>query len=324
MASLPWTHPCYRSILKRTDKYWKSVESTCQRARSSCMQTTVASNVTASTSWPAPDSPRALSCPARSMTTPTRSTLACDSRSAGQSWPCLLGSFYRNNEYLSDLGQPVHIRGGRRTGPTRAGAGQRLSSNFRFRRFIGPRRLIRWSRFPQHSGAANKTTAFLPYTINSALPRWHCRASSLDGQVDTSNYAVTVTSRTDQTDQRQDVLPHDERDNQTPVSMWSRVITDTFPTSAAEANVPYSFERDRLNLSGRSSSLTPSESQVAMIAPSFDRDYQEVAEQTEDTGWGKVAVATTAIWRPHCAAVRRDAKSMPTIPTSLAATGRTR
>jgi MtrB/PioB family decaheme-associated outer membrane protein len=85
---------------------------------------------------------------------------------------------------------------------------------------------------------------------------------------------------------------HDERDNQTPVSMWSRVVTDTFPDSALEANVPYSFERGRLNLSGAFKLLDTVTISGGYDRNRFDRDYQEVAEQTEDTGWGKVR------WRP--------------------------
>ena len=141
-------------------------------------------------------------------------------------------------------------------------------------------------------GRGEQTTQFLPYTINSALPVLGLPSASLDGQVDTSNYALTVTSRPIKRMSVKLSYRYDERDNQTPVSLWSRVITDTFPNNALEANVPYSFERGRLNLSGSFrlfDSLTVS---GGYDRNEFDRDYQEVANQTEDTGWGKVR------WRP--------------------------
>jgi MtrB/PioB family decaheme-associated outer membrane protein len=141
-------------------------------------------------------------------------------------------------------------------------------------------------------GRGEQTTQFLPYTINSALPVLGLPSASLDGQVDTSNYALTVTARPSKRMNVKLSYRHDERDNQTPVSMWSRVVTDTFPDSALEANVPYSFERGRLNLSGAFKLLDTVTISGGYDRNRFDRDYQEVAEQTEDTGWGKVR------WRP--------------------------
>ena len=141
-------------------------------------------------------------------------------------------------------------------------------------------------------GRGEQTTQFLPYTINSALPVLGLPSASLDGQVDTSNYALTVTTRPSKRMNVKLSYRHDERDNQTPVSMWSRVVTDTFPDSALEANVPYSFERGRLNLSGSFKLFDTVTISGGYDRNRFDRDYQEVAEQTEDTGWGKVR------WRP--------------------------
>jgi MtrB/PioB family decaheme-associated outer membrane protein len=141
-------------------------------------------------------------------------------------------------------------------------------------------------------GRGEQTTQFLPYTINSALPVLALPSTSLDGQVDTSNYAVTITSRPSKGMSVKLSYRYDERDNQTPVSMWSRVITDTFPDSALEANIPYSFERGRLSLSGSYRVFDTVTISGGYDRKEFDRDYQEVANQTEDTGWGKVR------WRP--------------------------
>jgi len=141
-------------------------------------------------------------------------------------------------------------------------------------------------------GRGEQNTRFLPYTINQTLPVLALPSPSLNGQVDTGNYALTITSRPHKRASVKIAYRYDERDNQTPVSMWSRVITDTFPTGGAEANVPYSFERSRLNLSASLKLLDTVNVSGGYDRNEFDRDYQEVANQTEDTGWGKLR------WRP--------------------------
>jgi MtrB/PioB family decaheme-associated outer membrane protein len=141
-------------------------------------------------------------------------------------------------------------------------------------------------------GRGEQNMPFLPYTINTALPVLALPSASLDGQVDTGNYALTITSRPIKRMSVKLSYRYDERDNQTPVSMWSRVITDTFPDSSLEANRPYSFERGRLNLSGSYKLFDSVTVSGGYDRNEFDRDYQEVANQTEETGWGKVR------WRP--------------------------
>jgi len=142
-------------------------------------------------------------------------------------------------------------------------------------------------------GRGEQNSPFLPYTINPTLPVLALPSASLDGQVDTANYALTITSRPHKRASIKIAYRYDERDNQTPVSMWSPVITDTFPTSASEANVPYSFERGRLNLSASIKLLDSVNVSGGYDRVEFDRNYQEVANQTEDTGWGKLR------WRPN-------------------------
>jgi len=141
-------------------------------------------------------------------------------------------------------------------------------------------------------GHGKQNAQFLPYTINPTLPVLALPGPSLDGQVDTGNYALTITSRPHKRASIKIAYRYDERDNQTPVSMWSPVITDTFPTSGSEANVPYSFERTRLNLSASIKLLDSVNISGGYDRTEYDRDFQEVANQSEDTGWGKLR------WRP--------------------------
>ena len=142
-------------------------------------------------------------------------------------------------------------------------------------------------------GEGEQTAALLPYTINPTLTTPALPVSALDGKVDTVNYAFTVTSRPFDKARVKLSYRYDERDNRTPVSTWSRVITDSLTSGASENNIPYSFDRSRLNLSGSyrlSGSLKLSAGYDRSV---IDRDNQEVAEQTEDAGWGKLR------WRPN-------------------------
>ena len=146
--------------------------------------------------------------------------------------------------------------------------------------------------FSLASGTGKQNEAFLPYTINpnvgaSALPQ-----SSLDGKVDTSNYALTVTSRPFPKARVKLSYRYDDRDNQTPQSDWNRVVADIFQVTDTEQNVPYSFERSALSLSGELLVWKGIRVSGGWDRKELKRDYQEVAEQTTDAGWGQ------ARWQP--------------------------
>ncbi len=121
----------------------------------------------------------------------------------------------------------------------------------------------------------------------SALPR-----SSIDGQVDTNNYSITLTSRPVPKGRVKLGYRYDERDNQTSRDSWNRVIADTFLSGQTELNTPYSFERTRLDASGEYRLLDNLRVSAGYERSDLDRDFQEVAEQTEDRGWGRLK------WRP--------------------------
>jgi len=146
--------------------------------------------------------------------------------------------------------------------------------------------------FSAAMGRGEQNHDFLPYTINPQLVTTALPMTSLDGQVDTNNYALTVTSRPHTRLNLKLAYRFDERDNQTPVAGYTRVIADAFTTATPESNIPYSFERSRLNLSGSLRLFDTVKVSGGYDRTDLDRDYQEVAEQSEDTGWGKIR------WRP--------------------------
>jgi MtrB/PioB family decaheme-associated outer membrane protein len=146
--------------------------------------------------------------------------------------------------------------------------------------------------FTLASGQGDQDEPLLPYTINpvvvaSALPR-----GSLDGKVDTANYALTITSRPLPKGRIKFAYRFDERDNKTPQSDWNRVVTDLFLSGDIEQNVPYSFERSTVSLSGELVVWKDIRVSAGGERKEVERDFQEVAKQTIDSGWGQ------ARWRP--------------------------
>jgi MtrB/PioB family decaheme-associated outer membrane protein len=145
--------------------------------------------------------------------------------------------------------------------------------------------------FSAASGQGEQDAILLPYTINPNFV-FPAIVQSVDGKVDTTNYALTLTTRPLDRLNVKMSYRYDERDNGTPVGTWSRVITDAIASGDIEPNIPYSFERGRLSLSGTFRLLDTVTISGGYDRADIDRDFQEVASQTEDTGWGKLR------WRP--------------------------
>lgn len=157
-------------------------------------------------------------------------------------------------------------------------------------------------RFPQHRtviafssafGQIKQDQDFLPYTSNlnlnaSALPR-----NNLDGQVDTTNLAISLTSNALKKVRVKLAYRYDERDNQTAIDLWNRIVVDTFTTAESVSNTPYSFERSSLNLSADYDLFKTVRVSGGYDRKTIDRTFQEVAGQTEDSGWGRLR------WRPN-------------------------
>lgn len=142
------------------------------------------------------------------------------------------------------------------------------------------------------SGRGKQNQAFLPYTINPDLSAAPLPRDSLDGKVDTINYSFTVTSRPLDKVRLKFGYRYDERDNGTAISDWNRVVVDAFPSGEIEQNVPYSFDRAHLTLSGEYAFSRKVKVSAGYERKELNRDYQEVAEQLTDRGWGQVR------WRP--------------------------
>jgi MtrB/PioB family decaheme-associated outer membrane protein len=144
------------------------------------------------------------------------------------------------------------------------------------------------------TGKGEQDAAFLPYTINPEIDAPALPRDSLDAEVDTLNYSFTLTSRPIDKLRVKFGYRYDERDNQTPVSEWNRVIVDLFPPGETEQNVPYSFDRMHTTVSAEYAFSSKLRLSGGYERKEMNRDYQEVAEQTTDLGWGQLRWKPTA------------------------------
>jgi MtrB/PioB family decaheme-associated outer membrane protein len=161
-----------------------------------------------------------------------------------------------------------------------------LSGNYHF----APGRTV--VAFSGAVGTIEQDDLLLPYTINSNIVTTPLPQAQLDGEVETTNMALTISSRPHKRTRLKLAYRYDERDNQTSALQWTRVVTDSFLTNEVETNVPYSYERSKLNVYGHYDLIKTIRVFGGYDRTTMDRDFQEVAEQTEDSGWGG------ARWRP--------------------------
>ncbi len=142
-------------------------------------------------------------------------------------------------------------------------------------------------------GNMEQDEALLPYTINPNISAASLPRTRLDGDVDTTNLLLSLSSRPIAPLSLKFSYRYDERDNKTAQEVWSRVIVDSFASGDLETNRPYSFERNSLTASADWALRTGLRLGAGYERRELDRDLQEVAEQTEDTGWGRIR------WRPN-------------------------
>lgn len=157
-------------------------------------------------------------------------------------------------------------------------------------------------RFSQHPtviayqaaiGSMDQDAAFLPYTTNDNLMLAPLPRANLAADIDTRNFAVSLTSRVFDKARLKMAYRFDERDNRTAQDLWTRVIADSFISAETAANIPYSFERSAIDISAEYDLLDTVRVSGGYERRAIDRDFQEVAKQTEDSGWGRLR------WQPN-------------------------
>jgi MtrB/PioB family decaheme-associated outer membrane protein len=146
--------------------------------------------------------------------------------------------------------------------------------------------------FSAATGRLRQNKAFLPYTTNPNLILTPLPRLSLEGEVDTTNFAFSLTSKVFKKARVKLAYRYDERDNGTAQDLWSGVMAETF-VGSTDTNIPYSFERSTLNLSADYDLFDTVRISGGYDRKTIDRDFQEVAEQTEEGSWGRLR------WRPN-------------------------
>ena len=137
-------------------------------------------------------------------------------------------------------------------------------------------------------GRIDQNTLFLQYTTNPNLPFRELPRTDLAADVDTANFAASLTSRVIDKGRIRFSYRYDERDNKTAQDLWARVIVDSFPTNDFEPNIPYSFERQHISISGDYDLLDELRFSAGFDRKKMDRTFQEVTSQDEDIGWARV------------------------------------
>lgn len=146
--------------------------------------------------------------------------------------------------------------------------------------------------FSAATGRGEQDEALLPYTVNPGIVTTALPTSTLDARVDTIDYAFTVTSRPLDKLRVRFAYRYNERDNKTPVFDWNRVIVDLLSSGDVEQNTPYSYDRGHMTLSGEYAFSRELRVSAGYERREVNRDFQEVAEQITDTGWGQLR------WKP--------------------------
>ena len=137
-------------------------------------------------------------------------------------------------------------------------------------------------------GKMTQDDGLLAFTTNknlfSPLP-----TQSLDAAVDTLHFDLRVASRPIQKLRLRASYTFDERDNQTPSLLWSYVTTDALP-AATRVNVPYSYEREKVNLSADYRLHRNIKASGGWKRNVTRRDFTEVGRSEDDELWGKVKI----------------------------------
>ncbi len=136
-------------------------------------------------------------------------------------------------------------------------------------------------------GHGTQDASFVSSTINSQLTPAPLPRSSLDGVMDTINYAVRVYSS---------VLPNldltadytfNKRDNHTPQASYQQVITDTYLSDYA-VNIPYSFNTQQGRFIADYSVISNLHLEGGISYKNEERTYSETASTQTNSYWANI------------------------------------
>jgi MtrB/PioB family decaheme-associated outer membrane protein len=139
-------------------------------------------------------------------------------------------------------------------------------------------------------GRMTQDDPFLPYTTNPNFSDIPLPRSSLDGRVDTStlNLSGKFWARLARGLDLTARIKVGEKDNKTPVDLYTPVITDLV-LKQPRPNRPYSFKREKYELALRYRMHRAVRLNAGLRRDNMERSLQSVEETREDTVWGEIA-----------------------------------
>ena len=136
-------------------------------------------------------------------------------------------------------------------------------------------------------GEASQNDTYIPSTINPGLTTQPLPRSNLDGQIDTYNYMVRLTSRPIDLFSITADYVDDRRDNKTAQAPYSQVVTDVFVASTL-FNLPYSFDRATARALADIAVGSGAKVELGIKGEHYDTTYQSVAKTSTSTGWFEI------------------------------------
>lgn len=204
-------------------------------------------------------------------------------------------SFIGVSWYLSDFDNRFDSLTWEQPFATAPGAGQgqlaRAPDNrFQQLRLSGGYAFQEWATVVSLSAAVGQIeqdAAFLPYTLNGDLDAGMPPQAGLNGEVDTKNLVLAVSARPLRKVRLRASYRYDERDNNTPVALYERVIADTFLSGEAQPNVPFGYRRRKVAATADWDALQFLRLSSGFEFKSYDRTLQGVSNQEEFLSFGR-------------------------------------
>ncbi|MGA9855615.1 MAG: MtrB/PioB family decaheme-associated outer membrane protein [Gammaproteobacteria bacterium] len=180
-------------------------------------------------------------------------------------------------------------------GATQGQMAQPPNNNFNAITFSGAWQAFTNTRFMATAsvGRGTQDATFLSTTINSQLSPAPLPVNSLDGVMDTVNYALRANSN---------VLPDlsltadytvNKRDNHTPQESYQQVITDTYLSDYA-VNIPYSFNHELARLIADYRVSSGIHLEAGSSYDDEERFYTETASTQTNTYWASIRANPTS------------------------------
>jgi len=137
-------------------------------------------------------------------------------------------------------------------------------------------------------GRMTQNDTFLAATVNPTIVVPAQPQSSLDGQVNTVNANLKVTSALTEALRLNASYTYNDHDNRTPQATYYWVSTDIPPVNQ-RTNHPYSFTQSTLKVSGDYRFTKQTKASVGVDSDTRERTYQEVSKSRENSVWAKAS-----------------------------------